>query len=201
MARTSDLKDEVLKTSIAILNSTGYGSLTITEIADRLGVSKQRIYYHFPGADELVMEVAKQWSESGQLVTIKALANTKENGCFRIKTMAEGMFDWVEEDPAMSKVGLVLYQLAPEIPALRKFMDQARLAGRDRIDSLLKLDSRFSKLKPAQMEKTITALHSHMYGSFFYLVAMSDLKGGVKSARLICLYGLEKMLTAFAEEK
>lgn len=200
MARTSDLKDAVLRTAIEILNSSGFGALTITEIAARLGVTKQRIYYHFPGAEELVMEIAQKWSQSGQFITLNALANTAEDGCFRVKSVAEGLFDWVDEDPEMAKVGLVLYQLAPQIELLRDFMETARVAGRDRIETLLKLDSRFAKVKRARLEAMITALHSHMYGAFFYLVAMDGLANGGTAARAICLDGIERLLIGFAEE-
>lgn len=200
MARTSDLKTEVIKTSTAILNSTGYGALTISEIADRLEVSKQRVYYHFPGAEELVIEIAHRWSESGQLITLKALADTKEEGFYRIKSMAEGMFDWVQEDPELAKVGLVLYQLTPQLESLRQFMDTARDAARNRIETLLKLDARFLKAKRPRLDAVITTLHSQMYGSFLYFVAIGGKTESIKSARTTCLDGLERMLTAFAEE-
>ncbi len=81
--------------------------------------------------------------------------------------MAEGMFEWVNEDPELAKLALTLYQIAPQIKQLAAFMKTAREAGRTRIKSLLELDERFKSMKPKKIDSIITALHSHMYGSFF----------------------------------
>ncbi|MGZ3775868.1 MAG: TetR/AcrR family transcriptional regulator [Pseudobdellovibrionaceae bacterium] len=199
MEKSKDPKELVLTASLVILNSYGYGALCLTEVAKRLKLSKQRVYYHYPGSEEIILTLAKRWSETGQLYTLKALADSNEQGCFRVKAMAEGMFDWIAVDPELARLGLVLYQLAPKIKKLGSFMNSAREAGRARIKSLLLSDQRFASQDLERLENAITAIHSHMYGSFFYFVAMNQSCDLVQT-RQNCITGLDALLVFAAKE-
>jgi len=198
MSKAKAPNEQVLQASLVILNKFGYGALCLTEVAKHLKVTKQRIYYHYPGSEEILLQLAKKWSESGQLHTLEALACTKENGSYRVKAMAEGMFNWMEADSDLARLGLVLYQLSPHIKRLGTFMDVAREAGRARMKSLLLLDPQFQKLKAKDLDGIVTVLHSHMYGFFFYAVAMGDFTH-LEEIRQNCLNGLQELLLSYSK--
>jgi AcrR family transcriptional regulator len=195
----TDPREQVLRAALSIINQYGYGALCLSEVAKRLKSSKQRIYYHYPGTEEILLLLAQKWSESGQHYTLKALADSREEGPFRVLAMADGMFDWMEADPELAHAGLVFYQMSPHLKKLGKHMDIVISAGRSRIESLLRLDPRFAFVKKADIENIITALHSHIFGYFFYSIAMKKYND-VTESRQICLTSFRGLLQSLLAE-
>lgn len=193
LVKSSNLKEQVLGASISILNRHGYGALCLTSVASELGVSKQRIYYHYTDPETIILQLADEWSKTGQFYTLKALASTELSGMEKIYAIAEGMFDWMEADRDLSKLGLILYQLAPQIKKLNKFMTDARIAGRARMKSFLILNENLKNKAPEILERIVTSIHSHMYGHFFYVIAMNDF-GHLQQHRENCRAGFKVLL-------
>lgn len=52
--RTTDTRDRIIEVAIATFTERGYSATTLQEIADRLGLTKAALYYHFASKDELV---------------------------------------------------------------------------------------------------------------------------------------------------
>lgn len=194
LLKSTDPKDKILAAALAILNRHGYGALCLTAIANELGLSKQRINYHYIDPETIILQLAKKWSETGQFYTLNALANTNLSGSNKLIAIADGMFDWMEAEEELSKLGLVLYQLSHQIKKLNLFMNEARITGKSRIQSFLVLDEKFKKKSPKSMEKTVTSIHSHMYGHFFYVIAMNDFTH-LQEHRENCRVGLHQLLS------
>ncbi len=193
LLKSSDPKEQVLGASISILNRHGYGGVCLTAVASELGISKQRVNYHYTDPEAIVLQLASKWSETGQLYTLKALADTEFSNAEKIYAIADGMFNWMEAEPELSKLGLVLYQLAPQIKELNKFMFEARNAGRSRIQSYLIMSEHFKNKMQLTIDRQVTSLHSHMYGHFFYIVAMNDFSR-LQEHRENCRAGLTDLL-------
>jgi AcrR family transcriptional regulator len=195
MSSKDAIKDKILKAALRLVNQFGYGSLNLSELARQSKITKQRLYYHFPTPETVIQILAEDWSKTGQTCAIEALANSNEIGPYKILAICEGMFDWMEQYPELSRLGLVLYQSSPHIKKLNHFMDGARNTARERIKSFLIHDKRFANMKVKDLEEIITAIHSHMYGFYFYIVAMNDY-GNLAGHRKTCLKGLRKMIEA-----
>lgn len=188
------ITDEILDAALNLANRFGYGSLGLSDLARQAGITKQRLYYHFPTPESVITALAGKWSQTGQACTLEALAQANEVGAYKIVAIARGMFDWMRKYPELSRLGLVLYQSGPHIPELNKFMDGARKTSRDRIKSFLIQEKTFTKMKPKELDEVITSLHSYMYGFFFYVVAMNDFKN-LNPHEATCLEGLKKLIS------
>lgn len=61
------LRQRIVETSLKLFADQGFRATTVQQIADELGISKQRLLYHYSSKDELhraVLEsVADQWKE------------------------------------------------------------------------------------------------------------------------------------------
>lgn len=55
--RTTDTRERIIEVAIATFIERGYSATTLQEIADRLGLTKAALYYHFSSKDELVRAV------------------------------------------------------------------------------------------------------------------------------------------------
>lgn len=196
MYHENETKDKVLKAGLKMLNQSGYGSLSISELARQAKISKQNLYYHYSSMEEVLIELAKQWSITGQSCAIQALANGNETGATKILAISRGMFDWMEQHQELSKLGLVLFQSGPHVKKLDQFMEKAREAARLRIRELLQQEIHFAKMKTSGIEEVVTAVHSVMYGFFLYVVAMSDFSN-LKLHEKNCNESLKRLLQSY----
>ncbi len=197
MYHPNETKDKILQAALKMLNEFGYGSLNISELARRSKVSKQNLYYHYPAMEDILIALADQWSSTGQECAIQALARSQELGPNKILAIARGMFDWMAKHEELSKLGLVLFQSGPQVKKLNLFMDKARSLARLRIRELLLQSAVFSKLKNAQLEEVITAVHSTMYGFSLYVFSMNDFKN-IKLHAKNCNESLSRLLNSYS---
>ncbi len=176
MYHQNDTKNKILAAALEMINSTGYGSLSISELARTAKISKQNLYYHYPSMDEILLTLAEKWSQTGQQCTIEALARSQERGVYKILDIAVGMFDWMKKDSELSKLGLVLFQSGPYINKLDIFMEKSRIIARKRIRDLLEQEQSIRELPKSEIDRIIISIHSLMYGCFLYVVAMNDFR-------------------------
>lgn len=188
--------DLILDASLRLMNKYGYGSLSLTQIADEIGITKQRVYYHFKAVDEILMILAQEWSKTGQAYAIESLAKTHEVGVFKLIAMSNGMFDWMNEKSELSKLGLVIFQTSPYIKELDQFMTEAKNAGRDRIQSILIQEKTFSKMNKKKIDHVVTTFHSLMYGFYFYIIAMNDFSN-LNSHRENCNQSIRRLIDSY----
>lgn len=188
------ITDKILKASIQLINQFGYGSLGLSEIARKTGITKQRLYYHYPTPKDIILVLANKWSHTGQDCALQALAKSNDQGALKILAISDGLFDWMKQNKELSRIGLVLYQSSPYIKKLQNFMDKARHSARDRIKSLLLQDNRYKKMKAKDLENFITTIHSFLYGFYFYIITMNDFDQ-IEIHEKNCREGLMKLLS------
>ncbi|MEO0565223.1 MAG: TetR/AcrR family transcriptional regulator [Chloroflexota bacterium] len=58
-----NLREEILRVSVDILQEEGVGAITMRSIAERIGVSHSAAYRHFKGKDALLSAIAQQGYE------------------------------------------------------------------------------------------------------------------------------------------
>ncbi len=198
MLSENKTKDKILNASLKLLNEVGYGGLGISEVARVAKISKQNLYYHYPSMETIFYDLVMQWSHTGQQCTIEALAQNTEGGALRVLGMVRGMFLWMERHAELTRLGLVMFQSGHKIKKVKQFMDQARSIGRERIKGLLLSDPTFKKLKPALLEELTQNIHTSMYGSFLYVVAMNDFED-LKKHEDACAKAIRHLLHAYRE--
>jgi AcrR family transcriptional regulator len=198
MSSKDAITDNILNAALTLANQFGYGSLSLSELARQANITKQRLYYHFPTPESVILALATKWGQTGQACTIEVLANDTEGGALKLLAIAKGMFYWMKKYPELSRLGLVLYQSGPHIPELSQLMDGVRKTGRSRIKLYLVLDKKFAKMKPKELEEFTTSLHSYMYGFFFYVVAMNDF-GNLATHENACIEGLRNLISAHSK--
>ncbi|MFN3454224.1 MAG: TetR/AcrR family transcriptional regulator [Pseudobdellovibrio sp.] len=164
----------ILNSSLNLLNKYGYGSLSLSSIAKEARTSKQNVYYYYKNTDDILIELATHWSDSGKDITLKALADTPYSQAYKVLAIAEGMFKWMELYPQLSKLALVLYQTGPHVKKLNQYMNQAQSAGRERIKYFLTSHKKFEALSKNELDNIALQIHTTMYGAFFYIASMRD---------------------------
>lgn len=191
-----DLKSNILRAALTLMNKYGYGALTLSELSREARITKQRLYYHFPTTDDVFIELAKTWSQTGQTFAIEELAKSHYSKSLKVLSIGDGMFEWMNEQFELSRLGLILYQTGPHIKKLNQFMDSARNAARERIKSLLIQDKVFAEMSKSNLDKIVTELHATLYGFYFYAIAMNDFEH-LKSHKLNCRSALNKIIQAY----
>jgi len=53
----SDTRDRILSTALELFNARGYRGTSMQKIADRLGLTKAALYYHFATKDDILNEL------------------------------------------------------------------------------------------------------------------------------------------------
>lgn len=54
--RSGNRREEILNASVRAFSASGYGNVSLQEIADEVGITKAAIYYYFPTKQEIVTE-------------------------------------------------------------------------------------------------------------------------------------------------
>ena len=191
-------KDKILKAGLKMMNESGFGSLNISEVARQADISKQNLFYHYPQMEDLFYDLILQWSKTGQACTMEALALCSEAGAKRVIGVVQGMFLWMKRYPELSRLGLVMFQSGTKIKKTKDFIDSARQVGRDRLTAILKADPAFQNLKPKKLAEAVTALHTAMYGSFLYVIAMDDLEN-LEQHEKVCCDHINRILATYQE--
>lgn len=62
--RTTDTRDRILAAALEAFIEQGFATTTLQDIADRLGLTKAALYYHFKSKDELVRAVMRPLVEA-----------------------------------------------------------------------------------------------------------------------------------------
>lgn len=52
-------REQILETALELFTTQGYDATSLREIADRLGLTKAAVYYHFPAKELLLLELTR----------------------------------------------------------------------------------------------------------------------------------------------
>ena len=66
MARPSDTKKRILQTARELFATKGVQQTSLQEIADRLGITKPALYYHFASREDLVRSIVTPLIDDGE---------------------------------------------------------------------------------------------------------------------------------------
>jgi len=65
---TEERKEQIITESIKIIHENGFPSLSIRELAGRVGISEPAIYRHFKSKDDIIMGILDKMQEFGQQI-------------------------------------------------------------------------------------------------------------------------------------
>jgi AcrR family transcriptional regulator len=54
-----ETRAEILETALELFATKGYGGASLREIAERLGITKAALYYHFPAKEDLLLALVE----------------------------------------------------------------------------------------------------------------------------------------------
>jgi AcrR family transcriptional regulator len=88
--RPSDTKQRILQTARELFASKGVQQTSLQEIADRLGITKPALYYHFSSREELVRSIITPLLDEGEefISRMEARENVPP------RELLEGFFDF-----------------------------------------------------------------------------------------------------------
>jgi AcrR family transcriptional regulator len=75
---SDQVKDKIIKESIALFLNYGIRSVTMDDIARHLGMSKKTIYHHFKDKEEMIL-LASSWYFENEHKTMEAVEKESEN--------------------------------------------------------------------------------------------------------------------------
>ena len=114
MPKPSDTKQRILDVARELFTSQGVQRTSLQDIADRLGITKPALYYHFPSREDLVRSIVQPLLDDGE----KFLLDQEARGDAPVRELIEGFFDFnyrhradvvmlLSELPTLADLGLV----------------------------------------------------------------------------------------------
>ncbi len=114
MPKPSDTKQRILDVARDLFTSQGVQRTSLQDIADRLGITKPALYYHFPSRDDLVRSIVQPLLDDGE----NFLLTQEARGDASARELIEGFFDFnhrhradvimlLNEMPTLADLGLI----------------------------------------------------------------------------------------------
>jgi AcrR family transcriptional regulator len=174
-AHVVGVKREILEAALNQFILRGSRGITVADVAKEAGISRQRILYHYPEVDDMLMELSSFWGERGRMVTLEYLARlTSASAEDRIVGIGESMFLWMQKYPRLASLTPVLLQARYENTHIRSVFDAAMAAGRDRIEDLLKIASPHTKT--SHFTEVAGGIHGLLMGVGLFIVTHKEWK-------------------------
>jgi len=112
--KPSDTKQRILDVARELFTSQGVQRTSLQDIADRLGITKPALYYHFPSREDLVRSIVTPMLEDGE----RFLLDQEARGDAQVRELIEGFFDFnyrhradvimlLAEMPTLADLGLI----------------------------------------------------------------------------------------------
>ncbi|WIX91289.1 TetR/AcrR family transcriptional regulator [Amycolatopsis sp. DG1A-15b] len=114
MPKPSATKQRILDVARELFTSQGVQRTSLQDIADRLGITKPALYYHFPSREDLVRSIVQPLLDDGE----KFLLDQEARGDAPVRELIEGFFDFnhrhradvvmlLAEMPTLADLGLI----------------------------------------------------------------------------------------------
>lgn len=114
MPKPSDTKQRILDVARELFTSQGVQRTSLQDIADRLGITKPALYYHFPSREDLVRSIIQPLLDDGE----QWLLAQEARGDTPARELIEGFFDFnhrhrapvimlLAEMPTLADLGLI----------------------------------------------------------------------------------------------
>ena len=102
MTKTESVKTTILKEAAALFSKEGYERTSMRKIAEKTGVSKPAIYYHFANKQSLFEELVNTSFEISKKL-MKEIANSDRDPIQQLKDLAIMRFKSTKENPEMMR--------------------------------------------------------------------------------------------------
>jgi AcrR family transcriptional regulator len=79
-----EMRQRILDVALELFNEQGYDKTSLREIADRLGVTKAALYYHFERKEDILLELHLRLHELGRDVLERLDALEDERDAYRL---------------------------------------------------------------------------------------------------------------------
>ena len=90
-------RDQILRTALDLFSAQGYDATSLRQIAERLGITKAALYYHFPAKEHLVVELTNPFVQALGDIVGEARSATREGTPFSPDVLIERYLDIVLE--------------------------------------------------------------------------------------------------------
>jgi AcrR family transcriptional regulator len=112
--KPSDTKQRILDVARDLFSKQGVQRTSLQDIADRLGITKPALYYHFPSREDLVRSILQPLLDDGE----EFLLAQEARGATQARELIEGFFDFnyrhrapvimlLAEMPTLADLGLI----------------------------------------------------------------------------------------------
>lgn len=132
MARQSDTKHRIQAVARELFARKGVQRTSLQEIADRLGITKPALYYHFSSRDELVRSIVQPLVDAGETFLRQQEERARRRGGVDPRALLEGYFDLYVQHHEHVMVVLTELSTLTELGLLERVM-----TWRERIAALL----------------------------------------------------------------
>ena len=99
---TVERQKQIIDEAIKIIHEKGFASLSIRELAKKVGISEPAIYRHFSSKEDIVVGILNRMIEFGEIIenNIKDIKNPKE----KIKQFIYLHLELLEKNPQMTSI-------------------------------------------------------------------------------------------------
>lgn len=80
MPESGGTRAEILRVALDLFRTQGYDATSLRQIAERLGITKAALYYHFPAKELLVVELTRPFLDGFAEIVAAARARDRESG-------------------------------------------------------------------------------------------------------------------------
>lgn len=104
MARlsTEERQKLIIDEAIKIIHNSGYNSLSIRELAQRVGISEPAIYRHFLNKEDIVLGILSRFNEFDQKLFNEV--KNYDNPIDQIKSFVKFHFEFLNKTPEMTSI-------------------------------------------------------------------------------------------------
>lgn len=175
----SDLRIQILSAANALFIQQGYHGLSMREIAEKVGVSKAALYYHFKDKEELLLAILDAHldeMEAGLAEIVQAHPTAR----LQVRALVRMILSQPADKRAVIRLSSQeMAQLSP--PARKSFERAYHLKFLSRIRSLLAAGMDAGELRRVDPEVATWALLGIMY-PYFYPAHSADLPTSIEVA-------------------
>jgi AcrR family transcriptional regulator len=132
----SDTRDRIRAVAVELFTERGYEKTSLREIADRVGITKASLYYHYPSKQALLLAIVEpflaDWAAT--MDAAERLSRTPDNVRFVLEREIDAMLRHRAATAMLLRdVAAVVTALAPKLDEIKQIGDrmQTWLAGSD----------------------------------------------------------------------
>jgi AcrR family transcriptional regulator len=117
----SEYKEHIITTSLDLFLSLGFKSVTMDEIAAKLGVSKKTLYQHFKNKTELVEKSSVQLCDNICNGINQIIISDTENAIEELYSIKKYVMEYLKDDSTTA-----IYQLQKYYPDAHRMVSQVK---------------------------------------------------------------------------